>query len=36
MGIFSKPQVVVLKESGDARDYLAKLQELLPRATGDG
>ncbi len=30
MGLFSKPEVVVLKESSDARDYLQKLQELLP------
>ena len=35
MSIFSKPEVVVLKESSDARDYLQKLQDLLPKATGD-
>ena len=35
MGLFSKPEVVVLKESSDARDYLQKLQELLPKAKGE-
>lgn len=28
MGLFSKPEVVVLKESSDARDYLSKLEDL--------
>lgn len=35
MGIFTKPEVVILKESSDARDYLKKLQELLPKASDD-
>ncbi len=35
MGIFSKPEVVILKESSDARDYLKKLQDLLPKALGE-
>lgn len=35
MGIFSKPEVVILKESTDAKDYLKKLQDLLPKADGD-
>ncbi len=35
MGIFSKPEVVILKESTDAKDYLQKLQDLLPKASGD-
>lgn len=35
MGIFSKSEVVILKESSDAKEYLKKLEELLPRATGD-
>lgn len=35
MGIFSKPEVVVLKESSDAKDYLQKLQDLLPKASGE-
>lgn len=35
MGIFSKPEVVILKESYDAKDYLQKLQGLLPKASGD-
>ncbi len=35
MGIFSKPEVVILKESNDANEYLQKLQDLLPKASGD-
>lgn len=35
MGFFSKPEVVILKESSDAKDYLKKLQDLLPKASGD-
>lgn len=35
MGLFSKPEVVILKESNDAKDYLQKLQDLLPKASGD-
>lgn len=35
MGIFTKPEVVILKESNDAKEYLKKLQDLLPRASGD-
>jgi len=35
MGLFSKPEVVMLKESNDAREYLQKLQNLLPKANGD-
>lgn len=35
MSIFSKPEVVVLKDSNDAKDYLQKLQDLLPKANGD-
>ena len=35
MGVFSKPEVVILKESTDAKDYLQKLQDLLPKASGD-
>ena len=35
MGLFSKPEVVILKESNDAKDYLQKLQDLLPKANGD-
>ena len=35
MGIFSKPEVVILKESTDAKDYLQKLQDLLPKASGE-
>lgn len=31
MGLFSKPEVVILKDSCDSKEYLAKLQEL--RAT---
>ncbi len=35
MSIFSKPEVVILKESNDAKEYLQKLQDLLPKASGD-
>lgn len=35
MGLFSKPEVVVLKESNDARTYLSKLEELLPKVQGE-
>ena len=28
MGLFSKPEVVVLKDSCDSKEYLSKLQEL--------
>lgn len=35
MGLFSKSEVVILKESSDAKQYLAKLEELLLRAQGD-
>lgn len=35
MGLFSKPEVLVLKESSDAKIYLSKLEEILPKATGD-
>ena len=34
MGIFSKPEIVILKESNSAEEHLIKLEELLPRATG--
>lgn len=35
MGIFSKPEVIFLKETSDAKDYLVKLEELLQKASGD-
>lgn len=35
MGLFSKPEVIILKESNDAKDYLQKLQGLLQKACGD-
>ncbi len=35
MGLFSKPEIVILKESNDAKEYLQKLQDLLPKASGD-
>ena len=34
MGIFSKPEIIIFKESNSAEEHLAKLEELLPRATG--
>lgn len=33
MGIFSKPEVVILKESNNARKYLEKLETLLPKVS---
>lgn len=35
MGIFSKPEVVILKESNDAKDYLRKLQDLAFKPLGE-
>ncbi len=35
MGLFSRPEIVVLKDSSDAKVYLQKLQDLLPKASGD-
>jgi hypothetical protein len=35
VSIFSKPEVVVLKDSNDTKEYLKKLQDLLPKASGD-
>lgn len=34
MGIFSKPEIIIFKESNSAEEHLTKLEELLPRATG--
>lgn len=34
MGIFSKPEVIILKESNSAIEYLQKLEDLLPKAEG--
>lgn len=34
MGVFLKPEIIILKESNSAEEHLAKLKELLPRATG--
>lgn len=34
MGIFSKPEVVIFKESNNAKEYLKKLEALLPKARG--
>lgn len=34
MGIFSKPEIIILKESNSAEEHLAKMEELLPRANG--
>ena len=33
MGIFSKPEVIILKESNSAKKYLELLEELLPKAS---
>ena len=35
MGLFSKAEVIILKESSDADIYLKKLEDLLPRANKD-
>ncbi len=35
MGLFSKPEVIILKESSDAKVYLEKLEGILPKAKGD-
>lgn len=37
MGLFSKPEVIVLKESSSAREYLERLEELrnMPGVSGD-
>ena len=32
MGLFSKPEVVIARESTNAKVYLEKLEELLPEA----
>lgn len=34
MGLFTKPEVVILKESSDAQKYLEQLEFLYERATG--
>ena len=33
MGLFSKPEVIILKESNDAREYLTQLEELSKKAS---
>ena len=33
MGIFSKPEVIILKESNSAKKYLELLEELLPKTS---
>ena len=35
MGLFSKAEIIILKETSDADVYLKKLEELLPRAKKD-
>ena len=35
MGLFSKPEVIILKESNDAREYLTQLEELSKKASGE-
>lgn len=34
MGLFAKPEVIILKESTYAKEYLAKLEATLPNITG--
>ena len=33
MGLFSKPEVVIAKESSNAKEYLRQLEELAEKAT---
>lgn len=35
MGLFSKPEVIILKESSDAETYLKQLEDLLPKVKTD-
>ena len=35
MGLFSKSEVVILKETSDAKEYLQIMEMLVPRAKGD-
>lgn len=35
MGFFNKPEVVILKETSDAKKYLMQLAELYEKSTGD-
>lgn len=35
MGLFSKPEIIILKESNDAQTYLDKLKSLQQLASGD-
>lgn len=35
MGLFSKPEVIVLKESGNTKEYLRQLEELAETASGE-
>lgn len=35
MGLFSKPEVVILKESSNAKEYLRQLEELAGSMTGE-
>lgn len=35
MALFAKPEVVIVKGSSDAKNYLEKLEELLPKTTGE-
>ena len=34
MGLFSKPEVVIAKESSNAKEYLRQLEELAEKAAG--
>lgn len=35
IGLFSKPEIIILKESNDAQTYLDKLKSLQQLASGD-
>lgn len=35
MGLFSNPEVIVLKETSDSKEYLTKLKDLKDKSTGN-
>lgn len=35
MGLFSKSEIIILKDTSDAKNYLEKLEQILPQAEGE-
>jgi len=35
MGLFEKPEVIILKESSDAKEYLSKLEDLAQKVSNN-